>query len=210
MSARLTRLAGSLVLAASLSACATTRTISVSGVALDLQGQPVAGATVEASAANATGRTSSEADGRFTVEVTRRYSGGVLPASGVFVDPVHLTVGDGEGDFGVGIATALNVDDVAQDRAITIVVPIITILPIDSLCEGMDPRARYAFALAENGAALDTSAQLRAYREAGETQALLEHLSAEVRRAASQCGLASGTVEDALESLDRLFSASAS
>lgn len=205
MKARLVFVLTSLVLAASLSACATTRTLEVSGLVIDLEGEPVSGVSVEAASPNASGRTVSETDGQFTLEVTRRYTSAILPASGVFLDPVQLTVGDGEGDYGLGVATALNVDEVAQNRAITVVVPLITIIPIEALCADMPTQAQYAFALAENSAALEGSPRLRAYRDAGETEALLEELRANVRRAASDCALNSDRVETTLQRLERLF-----
>lgn len=172
-------------MAAGLGACSETRSVTASGVVLDLTGAPVPDAEVFATSPQSSQTVQSGADGRFNLVAAREYSGVVLPASGVFLDPVYITAQDA-GRIAYSAANALSTSEEAHSEAVLILVSTQQV-ETSHACEAMEPVGRYAFTLS---AELDADAAwLDTLRRREDTAALHDLLSGAVVRAARACNL---------------------
>ena len=182
----------------SAGACETTRTVRVDGLVLDLSGAPVAGAEIRASRQTARGQAASGADGRFSLVVERDRSGVVLPASGVYVDPVAVSAATPDA-VAFSAAPALSVSRAAEGPAVLILLPAAAV-PGQAGCLSQSPSEAYALALAER-----LNAQrpwLSDLRDGGATQGLHQKLRADIAAAARRCGLPEARRRSADEAVD--------
>jgi hypothetical protein len=196
----LIRLSSIIWLAACLvSGCSETRSVAVSGWVVDLSGAPAAGAQVSAVGDDDRSLTvTSDAQGRFDLMVDRTRSSVVLPASGVYVDPVVLTARTSNATA-YSSAPALSISDRAEGPALLILIPTETALS-DDACLAAPPRGAYALALAN--AVQNAPAWLSSLKDTGATEGLHQQARADIGAAARTCALSQAEWRGAYEALD--------
>lgn len=169
-----------------IAGCSQTRSVTVTGVVLDLSGAPAAGAEIRAAGDRASsGVVASGSDGRFHITVERSRSGVVLPASGVYVDPVSLTARI-PGAIAFSAAPALSVSETADGPAVLILLPEDAVFS-EAGCVSDSPREAYALALAAR--LEEPRPWLSDLRESGATEGLHQQLRADIGAAARRCSL---------------------
>lgn len=182
-----------------IAGCSQTRSVTVSGVVLDLSGTPTAGAEIAATGDRArSSAVSSGLDGRFDITVERSRSGVVLPASGVYVDPVYLTARI-PGAIAFSAAPALSVSETADGPAVLILLPEDAVFS-EAGCVSDSPRESYALALAAR--LEEPRAWLSGLRESGATEGLHQQLRADIGAAARRCSLPDSLWSPAYDSVD--------
>jgi len=182
-----------------MTGCSQTRSVTVSGVVLDLSGAPAAGAEIRAAGDRArSGVVASGPEGRFDITVERARSGVVLPASGVYVDPVSLTASTSHA-LAYSAAPALSVSETADGPAVLILLPVDSVFS-EAGCLSDAPREAYALALA---ARLDQPRPwLSDLRDSGATEGLHQQLRADIGAAARRCSLPETRWRPAYDAVD--------
>lgn len=200
MIAPLSRLALIAGLTATLVAgCSQTRSVAVSGVVLDLSGAPASGAQITAAGDRARSQTAfSGEDGQFDLVVERTRSGVVLPASGVYVDPVAVAARTSDA-MAYSAASALSTSQVADGPAILILLPSDTVFS-QAGCVSDAPQEAYAFALAARLG--EDQAWLAPLRRSGATAGLHQQVRADIGAAVRRCNLPQTAWRSAYDAVD--------
>lgn len=182
-----------------MTGCSQTRSVTVNGVVLDLAGAPAAGAEIRAAGDRArSGVVESGPDGRFDITVERSRSGVVLPASGVYVDPVALTASTSDA-MAYSAAPALSVSETADGPAVLILLPSDSVFS-EAGCLSDAPREAYALALAAR--LEEPRPWLSDLRDSGATEGLHQQLRADIGAAARRCSLPETRWQPAYDAVD--------